>query len=172
MCQSFILQNLNCKFCTVVYPGHPNKLTELCLWRSWLSSGHPNQTWDSDEEISDYGFKKKKIAFNFIFKFYFWVENPTTCWTYTKTMYLQIGENTKWAKTCIWCLLLTFNVVYWDIWNSEFCLICQMGFRWERAAAGLGPSGLYILWNLEWTTTPKWETILMTDHPNETERPP
>ena len=53
---------------------------------------------------------------------------------YTRTLYLQTGENTKWAETFVWCLLLIFKVVYQDF-------LC-MGFRSERAAAGLGPSGL------------------------------
>ena len=40
------------KCCSVAYPGHPNKRTELHLWRfkleillSWLPCGHPNKTW-------------------------------------------------------------------------------------------------------------------------------
>ena len=59
----FILQDLNCIFCSVAYPGHPNKLTELHLWRfkleillSWLPCGHPNKTRHSDEGISNFGF--------------------------------------------------------------------------------------------------------------------
>ena len=31
--KSFILWYLDCKFGSVTYPGHPNKLTELYLWR-------------------------------------------------------------------------------------------------------------------------------------------
>ena len=33
---------------------------------------------------------------------------------YTRTLYLQIGKNTKWAETFVWCLLLTFKVLYRD----------------------------------------------------------
>ena len=43
------------------YSGHPNKLTELHLWKfkleillSWLPCGHPNKTGHSDEDISDW----------------------------------------------------------------------------------------------------------------------
>ena len=33
---------------------------------------------------------------------------------YTRTTYSQTGENTKWAEIFIWCLLLIFEIVYWD----------------------------------------------------------
>ena len=33
---------------------------------------------------------------------------------YTRTLYSQTGENTKWAETFVWCLLLIFKVVCQD----------------------------------------------------------
>ena len=50
------------------------------------------------------------------------------------------GKNTKWAEIFIWCLLLLFKVVYQDHWHSYFPLHGISSS--ERAAAGLGPSGL------------------------------
>ena len=55
-------------------------------------------------------------------------------------MYLQTGENTKWAETFVWCLLLIFKDVYQDH------LTQLLPFTWDFVAkgqhAGLGPSGL------------------------------
>ena len=66
-CQSFILWDSNCKFGSIAYRGHPNKLTELHLWRfkleilqSRLPCRYP-KTWHSDEDI--------------FLCFYFWVKN-------------------------------------------------------------------------------------------------
>ena len=53
---------MNCKFGSVAYRGHPNKLTELHLWRFKLeilqSQLHrrPPKTRHSDADISDLGF--------------------------------------------------------------------------------------------------------------------
>ena len=57
----------------------------------------------------------------------------------TRTQYSQTGKNMKWAETFVWCLLFIFKVVYWD---HLTVISRRMGFRGERAVAGLGPSGL------------------------------
>ena len=69
MASELLLWDLNCRFCSVAYPWHPNKL---------------------------------KMLLGSVTLFH------------TRTMYLQTGENTKWAQTFIWCLLLIFKVVYQD----------------------------------------------------------
>ena len=108
---SFILWDLKCKFGSVAYCGHPNKHTELHLWRFKLEILHrrlprrPPKTWHSDVDISDLGF--------FFLCFYFWVKKSKPV-GYTRTLYSQTGKNTKWAETFDSCLLLIFKVVRRD----------------------------------------------------------
>ena len=67
--RSFILWDLNCKFGSVAYRGHPNKLTELHLWRFKLEIlKRPPKTWHSDVYISDLGFLSFFNAFIFLVK--------------------------------------------------------------------------------------------------------
>ena len=49
-------------------------------------------------------------------------------------------ENMKWAKTFVWCLLLIFLSCIQGSFDTVTSLC--MGFHCEKAAAGLGPSGL------------------------------
>ena len=53
-------------------------------------------------------------------------------------MYLQTGKIQSELKL-VWCLLLIFKVIYRDHLTVTSL---HMGFHSERAAAGLGPSGL------------------------------
>ena len=126
--QSFILWDLNCKFGSVAYRGHPNKLTGLHLWRfkleilqSWLPRRYP-QTWHSDADISDLG-----LLFFYAFIFTRKELKPVG---YTRTMYLQTGKNTKWAEIFVWCLLLSFKVAYRDH------LTQLLPFTWDFVAKG------------------------------------
>ena len=41
----------------------------------------------------------------------------------------KLGENTKWAETFIWCLLLIFTVVYKDP-------VTQLPFAWDFIQKG------------------------------------
>ena len=59
---------------------------------------------------------------------------------YTRTIFLQTGKNTKWAETCILCLLFIFKAEYWDHVDTVTSL--HMGFHRERMAPGLRPSGI------------------------------
>ena len=90
--QSFFIGNSNWKFCSVGYPVAPPP--------------PPPPTWHSDADISDFGFLSF-LCFYFLVK----KSKPTK---YTRTLYSQTGENTKWAETFVWCLLLIFKVVYRD----------------------------------------------------------
>ena len=117
--------------------GHPNKLTELHLWKfkleilqSQFPCRHPN-TSHSDGVISDLGL---------FLCFYFWVKKSKPV-GYTRKMYSQTRKITKWAEFFIWCLLLIFKVVYQDNLSATVTSL-RLRFCSERAAAGLGPSGL------------------------------
>ena len=123
----------NCKSGSVTHCGHPNKLTQLHLWRfklEILQSQNP-QTWHSDADISDVGFF---YAFIFV-----WKNKTKKTLGYTRILYSQTGKNTNWAETFVWCLLLIFKVVYQDHLTVTSL---RTGFHSEKAAAGLGPSGL------------------------------
>ena len=115
--QSFILSDLNCKFGSVAYRGHPNKLTELHLWRFKLEilqsqlPHRPPKAWHSDVDISDWGF------FNIFYAFIFEWKNQNL---------LDIQEHCicKLGKTR-GELKLLFSVYYWFlklstgiIWHS------------------------------------------------------
>ena len=71
---------------------------------SRLPHGYP-KTWHSDVDIS------KPVG-------------------YTRTLYSQTGENTKWAETFVQCLLLIFKVVYRDH------LTQILPFAWDFIAKG------------------------------------
>ena len=78
-------------FGSVTYCGHPNKLTELHLWRfkleilqSWLPR-RPPKTWQSDADISDFGF----LFFN---AFIFLWKKIKTCWIYNNTVFANWGK--------------------------------------------------------------------------------
>ena len=83
---SFIFVDSNWTFCLVTYPVGPPKKKH------------------SDADISDLGF---------FLCFYFLVKKSKPV-RYTRTLYSQTGENTKWAETFVWCLLLIFKVVCRD----------------------------------------------------------
>ena len=83
---SFIFGDSNWKFCSQLPCRHP-------------------KSWHSDADIADLG--ENKLCF------YFLMKKIKTCWMYKNTVFAN-WENTKWAKTLIWCLLLIFKVVSWD----------------------------------------------------------
>ena len=84
--QSFIFGVSNWKFCKVGYPiGTPKPDIQMQIFL----------TWDFFN------------AFIFVWK----KSKPVG---YTRTLYSQTGENTKWAETFVWCLLLIFKVQYQD----------------------------------------------------------
>ena len=119
---------LNCKSGSVTYRGHPNKLTELHLWRSkleisqsWLPHRYP-KTWHSDADISDLGL--------FIFHAFIFAWKKSKPVGYTRILYSQTGKNTKWAETFVWCLVLIFKVVCWDH-LTQF-----LPFAWDFVAKG------------------------------------
>ena len=66
---------------------------KLEILLSQLPCRHPNKTWHSGEDISDFG---KELCF------YFGVTKSKPVED-TRTMYSQTGKNTKWAETFIWC---------------------------------------------------------------------
>ena len=112
--QSFIFGNSNWKFCKVSHPV--GTLTPHIQLGSFL-------IWDF-----------------FFLCFYFWVKKSKPV-GYTRKMYSQTVKITKWAEFFIWCLLLIFKVVYQDHFSTTVTSL-HLGFCSERAAAGLGPSGL------------------------------
>ena len=126
-CQSFIFWDLNCKFGSVAYPGHPYILLIFgdSNWKFCcrLPCGHPNKTWYSDEDISDFGF------YYFIFE---WKKNNSKPAGYTRTMYLQTGKNTK----LIWCLSLIFKVVYQDHFTQLLPFTWDFIEKWQRLIWG------------------------------------
>ena len=110
--QSFIFGDSNWKFCKVSDPVDTQK-PDIQM-RTFL-------TWG------------KKLCFYFLVK----KSKPVG---YTRTLYSQTGENTKWAETFVWCLLLIFKGVYQD--HLTQLRPFARDFVAKRAAAGLGPSGL------------------------------
>ena len=114
--------DMNCKFGSVAYPGHPDKLTELHLWRfkleilqSRLPCRHP-KTWHSDADISDFGFFLMLLFFSKN-------NNPKTKTVgYTRTLYLQTGKNTvSWNFYLVF--IIDFLKLYTGIiWHSYFPL--------------------------------------------------
>ena len=99
--QSFIFGDSDWKFCKVGYPVGTQK-PDIQMWTFLI--------WD------------------FFLCFYFCVKNKPV--GYTRTLYLQTGENMKWAETFVWCLLLIFKVVYWDH------LTQLLPFAWDFVAKG------------------------------------
>ena len=85
------------------------------ILQSWLP-------WHSDADIFDVWF-----FYAFLFSFSFWVKKSKPVRA-TRIMYSQTGENTTWANTFIWCLLLIFKVVYWNR------LTQSLPFAWEFLA--------------------------------------
>ena len=132
-CQSFILWYLDCEFGSVAYPGHPNKLTELYLWRfklgislSWLPCRHPNKTWHSEADISDCGDN---------YFIYFLNENLLHIQKQCICKLGKIQSELRLSFGVYWFLKLYTRIV----WHSYFP---RTGFHRGRAAACLGPSGL------------------------------
>ena len=101
--RSFIFGDSNWKFCKVGYPiGTPKPDIQM---RTFL-------TWDLF------------IFYAFIFA---WKKSKPVGYI---RLYLQTGENTKWAETFVWCLLLIFKVVYRDH------LTQLLPFAWDFVAKG------------------------------------
>ena len=132
---AYILWDLNCKFGSLAYHGHTNKLMELYLWRFKLEVSYP-----VDPQKPDIQMRTFLTFFFFFFFLLFFSEKNKKPIRYTRTPYSQIGKNTKWAETFVWCLLLIFKVAYRGSFDTVTSL--HKGFRSERAAVGLGPSGL------------------------------
>ena len=118
--QSFIFGNSNRKFCKVSYPV--GTLTPHIQMGSFL-------IWDLF------------IFYAFIFE---WKKSKPV--GYTRNMDSQTGKIPKWAEIFMWCLLLIFKVVYQDHLSATVTSL-RLGFCSERAAAGLGPSGLIYMFN-------------------------
>ena len=86
--QSFIFGDSNWKFCKVGYPVGPQK---------------------PDSQMRTF------LTLDFFFlMLLFFCEKKSKPVGYTTPLYSQTGENTKWAETFVWCLLLIFKVVYRD----------------------------------------------------------
>ena len=125
--RSFVLWDLNSKFGSVAYRGHPNKLVELHLWsfkldilQSWLPCRYP-KTWHSDADISDLG------LFYFLFLF---LHKKTQNLLDIQEHCIRKLVNLKWAETFAWCLLLIFKVVYRDH------LTQLLPFAWDFVTKG------------------------------------
>ena len=137
-CQSFIFWNLNCKFGSVAYPGHPNKLTELHLWKFKLEilqsqspCRHPN-TSHSAGVISDLGF--------FFYAFIFEWKNQSLLDIQEKFI-RKLGKFQSELNFLFGVYYWFFKVVYQDHLSATVTSL-HLGFCSERVAAGLGPSGL------------------------------
>ena len=125
-----ILSFLNCKFGSVTYHGHPNKLTELHLWRrKFCKVGYPKGTQKPDIQMQTQTF----LTWDFLNSFcmlLFWSEKKSKPAGYTRTLYSQTGKNMKWAETFVCCWLLIFEVVYQDH------LTQLLPFAWDFVAKG------------------------------------
>ena len=112
---SFIFGDSNWKFCKVGYPVGTQK-PDIQMW-TFLA-------WDLKK-------KKKKC-------FYFWVKKSKPV-GYTRTLF------TSWGKYEVsWNFCLVFIIDFWSCIPGSFDTVTslRMGFHSERAAVGLGPSGL------------------------------
>ena len=111
--QSFIFGDSNWKFCKVCYPVGPQNLTFRCE-HFWL-------------------------GFFFFLMFLFLVKKIKTCWIYKNIVFAN------WEKYEVsWNFCLVFIIDFHSCVPGSFDTVTSvcMGYRSERAAAGLGPSGL------------------------------
>ena len=117
---TFLIWDLNCKFGSIAYRGHPNKLMELHLWRfkleilqSRLPRRHP-KIWHWDADISD-------LCFIFLFfMLLFLSEKNQNLLDIQEHCICKLGE-------ILSELILLFGVYYWFlklytriIWHSYF----------------------------------------------------
>ena len=126
------------KFRPVAYHGHPNKLTELRLWKfkleilpSQLPCRYP-KTWHSNVDISDFGD-------NCFYSFIFWLKNKIKI----KTFWLW-----SWQKQCIHKvgkiqseLKLSFGVYYWFL-KFYSGILQLLSFAWDFVE-----KGQQLVWN-------------------------
>ena len=94
-----ILWDLNCKFGSVAYPGHHNKLTECYLWRFKLEI---LQSITLKPDIQMWTF----LIWDFFFMLLFLSGKKSKPVEYTRPMYLQNWENYKVS----WNFYLVFIV--------------------------------------------------------------
>ena len=96
---------------------------------SFFKVGYPVGTQKPNIQMQTF------LTWNFVFMLLFFSGKKSKPVGRTRTLYLQTGENTNWAETFVWCLLLIFKVAYQDP------LTQLLPFTWDFVVKGSGWSG-------------------------------
>ena len=75
-------------------------------------------------------------------------------------MYLQTGENMKWAETFVWCLLLNFKVVYWNHLTQLLPFAWDFIMKGQWLVWGQVGSQQYFQYHQAWD--PPWQASFFT----------